>query len=50
LNPIFLNDIANTPDSETYTENQPVGLSVVATDAAQLDAVFQSIAQQLLSQ
>jgi hypothetical protein len=50
LNPVFLKDVANTPDSETYEANQPSGLSVVATDASQLAAVFQSIAQQLLSQ
>jgi hypothetical protein len=50
LNPVFLDDIANTPDSETYDPTQPSGLSVVATDASQLAAVFQSIAQQLLSQ
>jgi hypothetical protein len=49
LNPIFLSDIANTPDSATYNPSQPVGLSVIASDAGQLDAVFQSIAQQLLS-
>lgn len=50
LNPTFLNNIANTPDSETYDPSQPSGLSVVASDAGQLDAVFQSIAQQLFSQ
>jgi hypothetical protein len=50
LDPVFLQNIANTPDSETYDSNQPVGLSVVATNAAQLNALFQTIAQQLLSQ
>jgi hypothetical protein len=50
LNPVFLNDIANTPDSETYDIGQPSGLSVVATNSSQLDAVFQTIALQLLSQ
>jgi len=50
LNPTFLKDIANTPDSETYDPAQPSGLFVIATDAAQLQAVFQTIAQQLLSQ
>jgi hypothetical protein len=50
LNPVFLDDVANTPDSETYDPTQPVGISVIATNASALQAVFQSIAQQLLSQ
>jgi hypothetical protein len=49
LNPTFLNEIANAPDSPAFNASQPSGLSVVATNASQLDAVFQSIAQQLLS-
>jgi hypothetical protein len=50
LNPVFLKDLANTPDSTTYDPSQPSGLSVIATDADQLDAVFQSIVQQLPTQ
>jgi hypothetical protein len=50
LNPIFLKNVANTPDSATYDPTQPSGLFVNANDAVQLEAVFQTIAQQLLSQ
>jgi hypothetical protein len=50
LNPVFLKDIANTPDSVTYNPSQPSGIFVTATNASQLQAVFQTIAQQLLTQ
>jgi hypothetical protein len=50
LNPVFLKDVANTPDSATYDPNQRSGIFVTATDASQLQAVFQAIAQQLLTQ
>jgi hypothetical protein len=50
LNPSFLKDVANTPDSETYNPSQPSGIFVTATNAGQLQAVFQTIAQQLLTQ
>lgn len=50
LNPTFLEEIANTPDSPTYNSSQPAGLSIIATNAAQLDAAFQSIALQIFSQ
>jgi len=50
LNPTFLKDVANTPDSATYNPSQPSGIFVTATNASQLQAVFQTIAQQLLSQ
>jgi hypothetical protein len=50
LNPTFLKNVANTPDSATYDPAQPSGLSVIATTAGQLEAVFLAIAQQLLSQ
>jgi hypothetical protein len=50
LNPTFLKDVANTPDSETYNPSQPSGIFAVAADSTQLQAVFQTIAQQVLSQ
>jgi Flp pilus assembly protein TadG len=48
LNPVFLEDIANTQDSQTYNASQPVGDFAIATDAAQLSEVFQTIATKIL--
>jgi hypothetical protein len=50
LNPTFLEEIANTADSPTYNPSQPSGLSVIATNAAQLNAAVQSLALQVFSQ
>jgi len=50
LNPVFLKDIANTPDSATYNPSQPSGGFAIAADASELQAVFQQIASALLSQ
>jgi hypothetical protein len=50
LNTNFLSEVANTPDSATYDATQPSGLSVIATNAAQLNTVFQSIVLQMFSQ
>jgi Flp pilus assembly protein TadG len=48
LNPIFLQDLANTTDSQTYDASQPVGDFAIAADSAQLAEVFQTIAAKIL--
>lgn len=40
--------VANTNDSDTYNPSQPTGLYVYAENASQLDAAFQTIANQIL--
>ena len=50
LNPDFLKNLANTPDSATYDPSQPSGDYVIATTPNDLNRVFQEIAQQVLSQ
>jgi Flp pilus assembly protein TadG len=48
LNPEFLKDLANTPDSATYDPTQPVGDYAIAANAGELDHVFQMIAAKIL--
>jgi len=50
LNPVFLKNLANTPDSVTYNPTQPSGCYAIAADPNGLPAVFQEIASKLLSQ
>jgi hypothetical protein len=50
LNPEFLKNLANTPDSATYNPSQPSGGYVIAANAGELDQAFQSIVQRILSQ
>jgi hypothetical protein len=45
----FLQLIANDPASGPSNPNQPIGSCLIATNAAQLQAVFQQIAQKALS-
>ena len=51
LNPDFLKDVANTPDSLTYPQNtgQLEGDYAIAADSSQLDAAFQDIADKILA-
>jgi hypothetical protein len=49
LNPTFLENVANTPDSATYNPNQPTGDFAIAADASQLEMVFQEIASLVLA-
>jgi hypothetical protein len=49
MNTNFLKNVANTPDSATYDPTQPVGAYVIATDASQLNQLFQEIATKMLS-
>lgn len=44
----ILKRLANTKDSDTYNSNQPAGLYVFASDETQLNAAFQTIANQIL--
>ena len=44
----FLQQIANDPASSTFNPNEPVGQAVFAPTANDLDAVFQSIASEIL--
>jgi Flp pilus assembly protein TadG len=44
----ILKRLANTSDSDTHNPSQPTGKYVFARDASQLDAAFQSIANQIL--
>lgn len=44
----ILKRVANTADSDTHNSSQPTGLYVFAQDASQLDAAFQTIANQIL--
>jgi len=48
LNPVFLEDVANTTDSQTYQSTQQAGDYAVAADAGQLEQVFQTIASKIL--
>jgi Flp pilus assembly protein TadG len=48
LNVQFLKAIANTPDSATYNPNQPVGDFAIASDASQLQRIFQETAKKIL--
>jgi hypothetical protein len=50
LNPDFLKNLANTTDSATYEPSQPSGLVAIAADSSQLLAVFEVIAEKILSQ
>jgi hypothetical protein len=50
LNPEFLKRIANTQDSgPTYNSSQPEGAYAIATNAGELDQVFQAIGAKILS-
>lgn len=44
----ILKRVANTADSDTHNSSQPTGLYVFAQNATQLDAAFQTIANQIL--
>ena len=44
----FLQQIANDPASSTFNASEPVGQAVFAPTANDLDAVFQSIASEIL--
>ena len=44
----FLQQIANDPNSSSFDSSQPVGEAVFAPSAAQLDGVFQEIANKIL--
>jgi len=44
----FLQQIANDPASSTFNPNEPIGQAVFAPTASDLDAVFQSIASEIL--
>jgi Flp pilus assembly protein TadG len=48
LNPAFLQDLANTADSQTYNAAQPVGDFAIATSSAELSEVFETIASKIL--
>jgi hypothetical protein len=48
LNPDFLRNLANTPDSQTYNPSQPVGDYAIAANSGELDNVFQTIAAKIL--
>jgi Flp pilus assembly protein TadG len=48
LNPVFLENLANTTDSQTYDPTQPVGDFAIATSSAQLSEVFQTVASKIL--
>lgn len=48
LNPAFLKDVANTPDSSTYDPHQPEGDYAIAADSTQLQAAFNTIARKIL--
>jgi hypothetical protein len=48
LNPVFLQNVANTTYSQTYNSNQPVGNYAIAAEADQLASVFQQIASDIL--
>jgi hypothetical protein len=50
LNPDFLKNLANTPDSQTYDPSQPSGDYAIAANANELLAVFQEIALKVSSQ
>lgn len=45
----FLAQIANGTNSPTFNPSQPVGLAVIANDPANLQAVFEQIAMQILA-
>jgi Flp pilus assembly protein TadG len=49
LNPDFLKNVANTPDSDTFNSLQPQGDYAIAADASQLVGVFQQIADKILA-
>ncbi|MDD2335379.1 MAG: VWA domain-containing protein [Geobacteraceae bacterium] len=44
----ILKRLANTADSDTHNSSQPTGMYVFASDETQLDAAFQTIANQIL--
>jgi len=44
----FLQQVANDPASSTFNPNEPVGQAVFAPTASDLNAVFQSIASEIL--
>ena len=44
----FLQQVANDPASSTFNANEPIGQAVFAPTANDLDAVFQSIASEIL--
>jgi len=44
----ILKRLANSADSDTYNSSQPTGMYVFASDETQLDAAFQTIANQIL--
>jgi Flp pilus assembly protein TadG len=48
LNALFLQNVANTSDAQTYNSAQPSGDYAIAEDAGQLDNVFQTIASKIL--
>ena len=48
ISQVFLQQVANDPASPTFDPNQPVGQAVFAPTAQDLDAVFQSIASEIL--
>lgn len=48
INDTFLLQIANDPTSPTYNPNEPTGQAVFAPTASDLDAVFQSVASEIL--
>ncbi len=53
-NPVFLKELANTPDSATYNSSQPAGLYVPAPDCpgalcvTELQQAFQTVATDIL--
>lgn len=49
LNADFLQQIANDPRSQAFVASQPVGESVVAKTAEELEAVFQQVARKILT-
>lgn len=48
LNPDFLKNLANTPDSLTHDGTQPEGDYAIAADSSHLDQVFQTIGSKIL--
>lgn len=48
INTAYLQDIANDPAAATYNPNLPQGEAVFASNATQLDQVFQTIAAKIL--
>ena len=47
INDVFLRQVANDPTSIAFDPNSPVGIYAFASDASQMVAAFQRVAEQL---